>query len=332
MTSTQAKTSVIKRLARTYESFLFESCSPRTCVLVRIAYSALVLIYTLVWMQDAERWFSDEGVMSSETARAILDGEQLSIFYWVPASLPLVWFGLGSLLVHATLMLFGVFSRVQAACIFFWLVNFQHRNPLILDGEDTVFRLLAFFLIFLPLDSAFSLRDASLRSSFWDYRAAWGLRLIQAEMALIYFSAAWSKALGASWRDGSALFYVFQMQDLFGRGPLPDWITQSEFIIRSSTWAVVLVEAMLPILLFWPRTRRWGIVLGIALHLTIEYSMHLFLFQWIMIVGLLSFIAPEDWELLGRLRSRIRGDVGCAAVQVRQHVKQEGRRKVPSES
>ena len=48
------------------------------------------------------------------------------------------------LMLQSGMLLVGFYSRVQAASIFFWLVSFQNRNPLILDGEDTVFRIFAF--------------------------------------------------------------------------------------------------------------------------------------------------------------------------------------------
>lgn len=290
----------IKWLTKQFDEFLFESCSPITCVLLRVCYSLLAIVYTIILMLDGERWFSDNGVMSVASARRVLDSTQWSLFFSVPASPALITVCLWLLLASCVLMLLGVFSRLQAILIFFWLVSFQHRNPLICDGEDTVFRLFAFFLIFLPLDYKWSLSSWGLSrwfSSGSDAGAvnAWGLRLFHVQIALIYFSAAWSKVTGIAWQDGSALYYVYQMGDLFGRGPLPEFLMRSELAIRYSTWAVVAVEAALPLCLWFRPTRKFGIVLGIGLHLTIEYAMHLFLFQWIMIVGLLSFIDCKEW-------------------------------------
>lgn len=301
---------LIEKTGQAFDRFWFESGTLRTCVLLRICYALLLLVYATAWLVDGTRWFSDEGVMSAGTARELLEGPQWSLFFWVPATPELVHLCLCILMFNATCLLFGFFSRFQAICIFFWLVTFQHRNPIICDGEDTVFRVFAFFLIFLPLDAALSTSRVLIRRSplahvrwFRPWTAipsglgisdrAWALRLIQIQMALIYFSAAWCKALGDTWRDGTAIYYVFQMGDLFGRGWLPEAIMRSESLIRYSTWAVVIVEAALPVLLFIRPTRKAAVVLGILLHLTMEYSMHLFLFQWIMIVGLLSFVDPR---------------------------------------
>lgn len=284
--------SLIVRLDHAYDRFLFRSCSPLTCVLVRVTYAALLIVYVGVWMLDGAKWFSDAGVMRAETARLLSDPPIESIFQWIPTTPWIVHISLAILMLQSVCLLLGIYSRFQAACIFVWLVSFQSRNPLILDGEDTVFRVFAFCLIFMPTDYAWSLGRR------WWYAPsngidavsqAWGLRLMQTQMVLIYISAAWSKFLGETWRDGSALFYVYQMDDLFGRGPLPMSLLESEFLVRAATWSVLAVESILPIALCFRPTRLIAVCVGIALHLSMEYTMNLFLFQWIMIVGLLSF-------------------------------------------
>ncbi|WP_068142082.1 HTTM domain-containing protein [Roseimaritima ulvae] len=288
------------------DRFLFASCSPATCVLLRVAYAALLLIYVSVWSLDAVRWFSDVGVLHVDTARTLSQGPSWALFFWLPATPTMVKVCLAILGIQSLCLLLGIGSRFQAACIFLWLVSFQSRNSLIADREDDVFRVFAFCLMFMPLDHAWSLgkrwwpqlyrrltREANAgptAAAVRDQAAAWGLRLLQIHLTLMYLSAAASKWLGVAWRDGSALFYVYQMDNLFGRGPLPEMITQSDHLIRLATWSVLVVETALPFALWYRRTRVAAVVLGIGLHLSIEYTMHLFLFQWIMVISLLSFI------------------------------------------
>ena len=283
----------MNRLSRTFDRFLFGGGSPATCVLIRLVYGALSILYCALWISEAEKWFSNDGVMSVTTAQRVLGGSQWSLFYVMEATPGAVQLCLWLMMFSCVCLFLGVFSRVQAAALFFWMMTFQHRNPLICDGEDTVFRLFAFYMIFLPLDCKLSLGRYLTTGAFSKevaVESAWGLRFLQVQMSLIYLSAAWCKALGKTWQDGSALYYVFQMGDLFGRWPLPAFVTETEWFIRFSTWSVVWVEGLLPLFLWFPPTRIIGVVLGIGLHLTMEYSMHLFLFQWIMIVGLLSFL------------------------------------------
>ena len=210
--------------------------------------------------------------------------------------------------LQSLLLLLGIVSRFQALSLFILITSFQSRNPLITDGEDTVLRLWLFFMMLMPLDYRWSLggwlwrkwrgnaappESLSLDSqASWPVMAsAWGLRLVQIEITAIYLSTAWSKWQGETWRDGSALFYVSRMDDVFGRLWLPDTLFVTDWIVRMSTWSVLGLETLLPLLLWLPATRRLGVVLAIGLHLAIEYAMHLFLFEWIMIAGVLSFLA-----------------------------------------
>jgi len=290
-------TGLRNRFQQVLDRFLFESCDPIIASVLRIGYASLLIINVCVWMLDGNRWFSDVGVLKAGTVQHLS-----KIPYWsafsLSSSTEFVQIGLSILLFQSVLLLVGCWSRFQAACIFFWLVSFQHRNPLICDGEDTAFRLLAFFFIFLPLDHACSVTNLfrSPISSKPDKSQAWGLRLIQVEISAIYLSAGLSKLQGTTWRDGSAIFYVFSMDDYMGRLWLTDWVLDIPWIIRFATWAALSIEIALPFALWWKHSRLTAILVGIGLHFAIELSMNLFLFEWLMILGLLSFLKPADWK------------------------------------
>lgn len=66
--------------------------------------------------------------------------------------------------------------------------------------------------------------------------------------------------------------------------------------LEAVTWATFVVEISLP-LLVWFRPVRIPVVLAVVVsHLSIDYQMNLFLFQWLMILGWLSFLATTDLE------------------------------------
>ncbi|MFN3189620.1 MAG: HTTM domain-containing protein [Aureliella sp.] len=296
-----------QRCHAAFDRFLFESCDLRTCLVLRVMYGLLVVVYSIPLIVDGPLWISDAGVMSQRTAQATGVEHAWSLFFWVSATPELVRVGAGLLLLHGVLLTAGFFSRVQLAAIFFWLVSVQHRNPLMCDGEDTVFRIFAFLFLLLPLDDYVSLANR-LWIGHWNRAPisakpsprAWALRLVQFQMAVIYAVTAWCKIQGMTWQNGTALFYVYQLEDLFGRLPIPELLTTSKPILRLTTWAVVAVESALPFALFFRRTRLVAMLVGIGLHLGIEYAMHLFLFQWIMICGLLAFLPPKQDRKIAR--------------------------------
>lgn len=276
---------------RRWDHFLFESCDPLLAPVLRIGFALLIVIQTLCVWPDAAYWYSDSGVLKSQTAEQILGPQAWSLLHGLDSEPWMAQLGLLCLLIHSGLMLLGCYSRFQVAAIFVWLVSFQNRNPLITDGEDTVFRILAFLLIWLPLDAKWSvmaLRDSKNAHRTPTAKDAWALRLIQFQMTVIYASTALCKLEGETWQNGSAVGFVSRMTDNFGRWISPEWF-DLPWITPLATWGTLAVEAFLPFGLWIPKIRWLAIGLAALMHLGIEASMNLFLFQWVMLLGLVSF-------------------------------------------
>jgi hypothetical protein len=298
-------------LTASFDRWLFDGCHPIVCSILRIAYASVLLVYLMALHGELAYWFTDEGVLKAESANAIGQGVYGSLLFWLPSDLATVQLCWWVMVVQTGLLWLGCLSRFQVACLFIWLVSFQHRNSFIFDGQDTLLRLLTFSLIFMPLDYRWSLgkwlRSKLLnrqRSGPWDpppippspapRPSAWGLRLLQLQITAVYLSTAWEKFQGIAWRDGTALFYVSRMDDLYGRFPPPDWWFETPWLLAAMTWGVMATEALLPVLLWCKKTRALGLVVAIGLHLSIEITMHIFLFEWLMIVSLLAFLPVSN--------------------------------------
>ncbi len=292
----------LRNLQFCFDRWLFERPSLTICSVLRIAYATLLIVYLVMWWPESDRWFSDAGVLQSATMQEITSGGNPSLLYWLPGDPVMVKICLAIGIGQAVLLWLGVWSRFQVACLFVWLVSFQHRNMMICDGQDVLMRLLAFYLSFMPLDYAWSLggwwRDRRRLLSGLNGRSAalpsaWGLRLVQLQVTAIYLSTAWEKYQGLTWRDGTALFYVARMDDLFGRFALPDFLFETPWMLAAMTWGVLLLEAALPLLLWPRRTRPWAVLLAAGLHLSIEATMNIYLFEWVMLVSLVAFVDPN---------------------------------------
>jgi hypothetical protein len=48
-------------------------------------------------------------------------------------------------------------------------------------------------------------------------------------------------------------------------------------------------------LIWFRETRRLALALVVLFHLANEWTMHLHLFHWVMLVGWLAFVQPQDW-------------------------------------
>lgn len=294
-----------REVGRAWNRFFHEPADPRIVGLLRMLYGTLALAYFGLMAPHVEFFWGEEGILPFDVSRTIIDPDAWTVFTWLPRTHAVLWACYGLALTHCVLLAVGLGSRFQAIGVFFWMISFQHRNNMIIDGEDIVFRLFAFFLVFMPLSQRFSV-DAVLRRKFGrpepTASSGWALRMLQIQMCLILWSAGLEKLGGADWWSGDAMYYVTQLDDLYGHWPVPDFVSQSLWLLRIATWTALLVELLAPVFVWFEETRRAALLVIVLLHFAMEYMMNLFLFEWIMIVG---WASHARWEELVWIRNRI---------------------------
>lgn len=220
-------------------------------------------------------------------------------------------------LVHfaaiATLIL-GIFPRCSALAVFVLFSGLMNSNLLIFDGEDTMFRLFAFFFIFAPGPK--ELRNAGLPGQPGaNPYPVWPLRLFQFQVCLMFIACALQKMKGEFWADGTAMYYIFRLYDFY-RLPAPDLFTENLMMLKLMTWGVIVFELAAPILIWFKETRIPTLILLICFHLAIELTMNLLMFHWIMITGWLCFATWDDGaRILNWFRRRDTPASDCPVAQ-----------------
>jgi Vitamin K-dependent gamma-carboxylase len=308
--------STVQALARGWHEFFHQSCDARVCAAIRIAYALLVLIHLAVLYPDLDLWFTEQGVLPLENALEAASPYAWSLLTLLPGTSAVVHACYWIMVAHAVALLLGLMPRVNAFFLFVWLISFQVRNNLINDGEDALMRMIGFFMIWLPSGHCWSINALVRRR--WKARGAagnsiparesfaapgWGLRLLQIEMAAMFLSNGLTKLIGESWVNGTALYYVSRLDDLFGRFPVPAWLFDSPWLVALMTWAVLAAELSIPVLIWFRETRRPCLLILLAFHLANEWTMNLFLFHWLMLCGWMSFLTAEDFRWLWRWRA-----------------------------
>jgi len=278
-----------------WNGLVFAERDPRLAGVLRIGYGVLLLINLVMWAPDLRLWFSGAGLLPLSAAREIVNEHAPTVLGWIDAAW-WPWLCYGLLVASAVLLTVGWHTRIQAIVVLIGLTSFQNRNYAIVDGEDTLFRMFAFYLALCPAGWAFSLdaRRRKRRGIVEPPPIPWGLRLFQIQMSVIYLSSAIEKSMGSEWTSGTALYYVSRLDDSFGKLPVPAFVFETLWLTKLLTWSVLVLEWGLPVLLWLRRTRRVAIIVAIVFHLSIEYSMNLFLFHWLMILGLLSFAEFDE--------------------------------------
>jgi hypothetical protein len=287
-----------------FHAWLTAPTDRHVAALFRMLVGGLVVVNLVATAPSAELYWSEHGLLPRATSRLFVDGWTRSLFDWLEPSDRTLWLCWSALVLQAGLLAAGLFTRFQAACVFVLLVSFQHRNGIICDAEDGLFRLFSLFLVFMPAAGDVWSVDAWIRRRRRrpepPPRPAWALRLVQFQVCLVMFSAGLHKLDGASWRDGTAVHYVLHLDDWAFHWPLPQLLRESLAFSRLASWGTLAIELVAPILIWFKETRRWVLGALLAFHLSLEYSMNLFLFQWIMLAGWLTHATPADRDWLQR--------------------------------
>ncbi|HEX3436108.1 MAG TPA: HTTM domain-containing protein [Pseudacidobacterium sp.] len=290
---------ILKDFRKALEDFFFTPQSPTPIGLFRIFYGLCVLATVLLLRSDWLAWFGVHGWVSLSTMTTIEPGIRLNLFTilpqddrWISA---LFWF----FLVFAVLLTVGLWTRLSSIAVFLCLASIQQRNLFIIHGGDAFLRVTGFFLMFAPAGAAFSL-DRLIRirrgkeGAEIAPKAPWAQRMIQFQLALLYFISFWWKMKGHAWLDGTALYYVAHLHEM-QRFPIPRWI-QNPVISKLGGWYTLALEFSLGTLIWFKRFRYPLLLLGVLFHLGIEYAINAPMFEWDILAAYVLFIEPADLE------------------------------------
>lgn len=299
---------------RLWDEFFFTKQSPVPISLFRIIYGALVIATLLLLRPDWLPWYGVQGWVSLPTALKLEPGNRLNLFSVLPHSdawiESLFWFSLSS----AILLTIGLFTRLNSVLVFICLTSIQQRNLYITHGGDTFLRLAGFFLIFAPAGAAFSVdRLIRLRrrkeSPAIQSRSPWAQRMIQLQLSFLYLVTFLLKIKGAPWLQGTALFYVYHLDEL-KRFPLPAWFFKPT-ILKLGSWSALALDFSLGVLIWVKEFRYPLLALGFLFHLWLEYSLNIPLFQWDILSAYVLFVDPVDMRRLwNRIRLKLPAHLG----------------------
>jgi hypothetical protein len=287
----------VKSPIEAWNAFFFAEQSPTPIALFRIVYGVLVSATLLLLRPDWLAWFGSHAWLSLPTMHQLEPGPRLDLFAIIPQNDTLItalfWIFLGS----AILLTIGFLTRFNTVLVFLCLNSIDQRNLYITHGGDTFLRVAGFFLIFAPAGAAFSV-DRLIRMRCGKEGAAirprspWAQRMIQFELSLLYFVTFCWKMQGGAWIQGTALYYVFHLEEL-QRFPLPSWLLQP-VMLKLGTWFTLVLEFSLGVLIWIKQLRYPLLAIGLLFHFFLEYSTNVPLFQWDVLSAYILFIDPVD--------------------------------------
>jgi len=300
----------LRSLARAWNEFFFEPQPPQPVAVFRIFYGLLIIADLVLLRADWQTWFGPRALVTLQTQRVLEPGPRINVFTLIPQTAfwtdAIFW----ALLASALMLTVGFLTRTNSIATWILLASIHQRNLLITNSGDTILRATGFFLMFAPAGAAYSIDRWSRRKRGKEGaeiapRSPWAQRMIQIEVALLYLMTFWNKSLGPGWIDGTALHYVNHL-DQFKRFPIPAFF-YDPLMVAVETWLTLAVELALGVLV-WVKELRYKVLLaGVILHLSLEYTMNVPLFQWIMLSSFVTFVYPADFiRAVDWLGARIR--------------------------
>ncbi len=279
----------------------------RSLALLRVLLGALIMVQVWTLFPDAEALLSDAGMFPR---KALIEGA------WSPWALSLYMLAETPFQARVLLLLqalaalglaAGLRTRWCALASWILLVSLHNRNPLILNGGDTLMAVLSFWILFLPVHARFSLDRlfapargdrGSPPAAFCDLASA----ALVLQLCLVYWMTVLFKT-DPSWWNGDAVRIALE-SDQFVK-PAGLWLRGLTALHAPLTWATILWEMLGPLLLFAPFANaalRTVAVAGFTMfHLGLEATMELGLFPAACIAAWLGLLPGAFWNRVARL-------------------------------
>ncbi len=293
----------IKTIINAWTKFWFEPSSPTPLALFRIFLGLIVLQDVLLMrLPDWRLYYSEHSLVPIGDMMVNFWGKDpyFDLMVLLP---PGDQWQLGFLWLYALVVLLvtvGLFTRFSTVAAFLMNLSMNNHFELNQNDADVFIRLSLMMLCFSNCGDAFSF-DNLIRSLRTDWRKTgfrprmapqWPLRMIQLQMAIAYFHSFLSKLSGNHWVTGLACYYSLRYEEMV-RFPLPKFFDQL-WVCQILSWYTLVAEFCLWTLVWIKEFRYWVLLAGVLLHLGIEYTMNLPLFEWLFIFSFVVFVYPED--------------------------------------
>jgi hypothetical protein len=210
-------------------------------------------------------------------------------------------------LAVAIAYLVGWHTRIVAIPFVVLTWSLLSRDPLALNGGDTLLFVTLPYLLFLDSSAYFSVDSRRRRPGPRSENAETliaslhnlALVCLLVQLCLVYGANCYNKLLGETWIDGTALGIVFRLADY--RPPLlAGFLAGNRFVQASMGYFTLAFEGAFPLLIWSRKGRVAAAVLAVFLHGGTILFMGLVAFGFRMIVYQTVLLSDDQYLWLGR--------------------------------
>jgi predicted DCC family thiol-disulfide oxidoreductase YuxK len=294
----------------------FQNASTMPLEIARAGIGALLLVHYCWATPRLFEFWTDAGWMPLWVAMQ-WNNPGLSLFFYFTAPWQLVAFHIFFLLCCLAFMVGWRTSWVKWV-LYIGKLSYDYRNQVLPYGADLVLSCLLLIFCLAPVGRAMSLdrvravraaKRGDLTATVPPYSSPWAgacIRMMQIQMAVIFFYTGVSKIKWDAWRNGDALWLVLSSFDYYNRVYV-DILAHHYWIGIVGTYATIFIELAYPFLIWQRRTRPYLLAAAIFLHLQFALFLSLIYFSFVMIMGHMSFLDPDWLHRLGAWWKRRNG-------------------------
>jgi len=265
--------------------------------------------YAMFSADDVLALYGESGLFSRDVVPQMVHAKTFSVFAYFNQAWQVLTFH-----YVFVILCFLLFAGWQTRWVK-WLVLIAHisyfnRNEFLYYGVDTVAIALLLILCIAPVGTAISLdRVRKVRK----HKKAHGLesrpalptsrrafacqRLIQIQMAVIYFSAGTEKLFGQMWWSGTAPWVALNNNEVafFPMGLFAEHF----WLINLMAFGTIFIEVSYAFLIWGYKTRPYLLIAALFLHVCIAVLMGMYYFASMMIFGHLAFMRRHWYAQAG---------------------------------
>lgn len=266
----------------------------RSLAVFRTGLGLLIVADMLLRARNFGLYYTDTGLVPASLAAQHTADHAISVYYLttdtnVIAALFVIQAFIGLLLAV------GYRTRAVSVLSFLFVVSLDHHNPFVLSYADTLFRLLLFWAIFLPLGERWSI-DA-VHSESGSREAVGGIfaALALFQMVVMYVVNGIHKLESPLWRSGDAAPLVLGIDEMTFL--LGNFVRQYPILLEYGglLWFYMMLTAWLLVLL--PGRPRVAFAsLFVGGHLSFALTVRIGAFAYVALAGLMLFLPAVFWR------------------------------------
>ncbi len=299
--------------------FWFRPISAAGFGMMRVAFAATTFLTMIIQAPNVQRYYGPSGILPHSMISSVMRHEwRFSLLDNANASMVNVLFI--SLLITLVLVMLGIGGRLVLGLCLILLYSFHEYGSFLLDGGDTLTRVIGFLLLLAPSYRTCTLpnllkRLQSVSETGKDQHIAlrtmpiWPYRLLLWQMVCIYTFATYSKLTGPTWRSGSAIAIAIH-HGHFQQVPtrVADWMSHFSpmlgylTIMLQGSWALIII---LPILSWFGfayrgnrNLKRFLLLSGVILHTGILLMMNVGTFTYAVYTAYLGLLLDNDFKAI----------------------------------